>query len=329
VAAFWDNLDPTKVYGDPGTLVGDGVYVYHDAARQRFVIEWSRLGNFFSQHPNQENYDDLQTFQMILLDPATHPTPTGDGIIRFQYKQVFNNDVDRMYSTIGIENEAEDTGLEYSYSNLYPDRAAPLSAGLAIDWTTRPPSYVPFRLAAFTAVPAGSSIALRFEPVDDRPRAGYRVYREDGEGTRHLVPGGVLGGAAREFLDAAPADEPQVYWIGSLDPVGHETLLGPFAYPGRGAVPAALALGTAGPNPFVGAARLAIGVPARGRASLHLYAVSGRLVRTLVDEEVPAGTSILEWDGRDAEGHALPSGVYLGRLAAGGEERELKLVLLR
>lgn len=330
MAAFWDNLDPTKYQGTPENLVGDGVYVYHDAARQRFAIEWSRLGNFFSQHPNQENLDDLQTFQMILFDPAAHPTPTGDGIIRFQYKQVFNNDADRMYSTVGIENETEDIGLEYSYSNLYPDRAAPLSAGLAIDFTTRAPRYVPFRLAAFTAAPAGDGIALRFEPADERPRAGYRIYREDRDGGRSLVPGGALGGAAREFMDrGAVADEPQVYWVGALDPVGHETLLGPFPYAGRGAVPAALALGTAGPNPFVGSARLTIGMPAPGPASLRLYAVSGRLVRTLVDREVQAGTSTLEWDGRDAAGHALPSGIYLGRLAAGGEERELKLVLLR
>ncbi len=330
IAAFWDNLDPTKYEGSPENLVGDGVYVFHDTARQRFVIEWSRLGNFFSQHPNRESYDDLQTFQLILFDPAAHPTPTGDGILRVQYRQVVNNDAERMYSTVGIENETEDIGLQYTYSNLYPDRAAPLSAGLAIDFTTRPPRYVPFRLASFAAAPSGGAIALRFEPVDERPRAGYRIYRAEPTGERRLVPDGALGGAAREFLDrSAAAGEPQTYWIGSLDPVGHETLLGPFAYAPAGGAPAVLALDAAGPNPFVGAARLAIAIPARGRASLRVYAVSGRLVRTLVDEEVPAGTSVLEWDGRDQGGHPLPSGIYLGRLAAGGEERELKLVLLR
>lgn len=330
IAAFWDNLDPTKYEGSPENVVGDGVYVFHDAARERFVIEWSRLGNFFSQHPNQESYDELQTFQLILFDPAAHPTPTGDGVIRVQYKQIVNNDADRMYSTVGIENETEDIGLEYTYTNLYPDRAAPLSAGLAVDFTTRPPRYAPFGLASFTAAPSGGAIALSFAPIDERPRAGYRVYRAGPGGERSLVAGGVLAGSAREFLDrTAAASAAQTYWIGSLDPVGHETLIGPFAYTPAGGAPARLALAAAGPNPAAGGARLAIQIPARGRASLRVYAVSGRLVRTLVDDEVPAGSTVLEWDGRDQGGQPLPSGVYLGRLAAGGEERELKLVLLR
>jgi hypothetical protein len=35
------------------------------------------------------------------------------------------------------------------------------------------------------------------------------------------------------------------------------------------------------------------------------------------------------WDGRDENGQALASGVYLARLVAGGRAAELKLVLLK
>ncbi len=327
LAPFWDNLDPDKMY--EGNPVGDGVYVYHDSGRGRFVVEWSRLGNFFSQHPNHNDYDDLQTFQLILFDPVAYPTPTGDGLIRFQYKQVYNNDVDRMYSTVGIENDAEDIGIEYSYSNLYPDRAAPLSAGLAVDFTTAVPRYVPFRLDSFAAAPSPGGVLVAWQPVDERPRLGYRVYREEANGKRSLVPGGELGGGGREFLDrAADPAAAALYWIGALDPVGHETLLGPYAYSGA-AAPRELALAAAGANPFSGPVRLTIAMPAGGRASLRVYSVTGRLVCTLSDGVRAAGTETLEWDGRDDAGRQLPSGVYLGRLVAGGEARELKLVLLR
>jgi hypothetical protein len=35
------------------------------------------------------------------------------------------------------------------------------------------------------------------------------------------------------------------------------------------------------------------------------------------------------WDGRGADGAALPSGVYFCRVSAGAESRTAKLVLLR
>ncbi len=328
IAPFWDNLDPEKAHD--GVRVGDGIYVFHDTARHRYVIEWSRLGNFFSQHPNHEDYDDLQTFELILFDPAAYPTPTGDGLIRFQYKQVFNNDDTRMYSTVGIENEDEDVGLEYSYTNLYPDTAAPLSAGLAIDFTTAAPLYSPFRLAAFSAQAAGGGVALSWQPVDERPRSGYRVYRSGDEGARRLLPDAVLGGDARGFLDStADPDSAATYWIGSLDPVGHESLLGPFAYPGRGAAPRALEFAVSGQNPFAAMARLTLALPGREQASVRIYSVTGRLVRTLDAGFLEAGIWTLEWNGRDESGRELPSGVYVARLEAGLEEREAKLVLIR
>lgn len=50
----------------------------------------------------------------------------------------------------------------------------------------------------------------------------------------------------------------------------------------------------------------------------------------LRDEELAAGTHLVEWDGRDDSGRALPSGVYFGRLETTGRETATqKMVLLR
>ncbi len=86
---------------------------------------------------------------------------------------------------------------------------------------------------------------------------------------------------------------------------------------------------TAAPNPFTTrtAVRLALGHEAP--AALAIYDASGRLVTTLLDQVLPAGEHLVAWDGRDAAGHALPSGAYFVRLATTRGTGAQKLILLR
>lgn len=80
-----------------------------------------------------------------------------------------------------------------------------------------------------------------------------------------------------------------------------------------------------------GASPLSIeyGLPKAGQTKLDVYAVSGRLVRTLVDRISPAGIHHVEWDGRNDQGATSASGVYFLRLQAGKEERTMKTVIIR
>jgi hypothetical protein len=157
IAPFWDNLDPTRKIDN--VPIADGVYVLNDTERNIFVVEWSRMPNV------RPEIDNLQTFELILYDPAHYPTRSGDGIIQFQYKQIVNDDDARMYATVGIENMNEDVGIEYTYSNLYSIAAAPVSAGLAIRFSTDVPRYNPVTLASFMAAPTGQGVLLTWEPV--------------------------------------------------------------------------------------------------------------------------------------------------------------------
>jgi hypothetical protein len=82
------------------------------------------------------------------------------------------------------------------------------------------------------------------------------------------------------------------------------------------------------PNPFNPRTHIAFALSRPEHVQLRLYDVSGRLLRTLVDAPRRAGEHLEVWDGRDANGQQVASGVYICALAAGGARSTLKLVRL-
>jgi hypothetical protein len=99
--------------------------------------------------------------------------------------------------------------------------------------------------------------------------------------------------------------------------------------------PAELALEQNFPNPFrLGqqtTIRFAIPEPTSGtaRASLVIYDVLGRRVRTLVDGDVIPGEQAVTWDGATDAGGSAPSGVYIARLESGGSEQTIRILFVR
>ena len=52
-------------------------------------------------------------------------------------------------------------------------------------------------------------------------------------------------------------------------------------------------------------------------------------MRTLVDDTREGGSHDVTWDGRNARGGSLASGVYFYRLTAGSHTESKKMVLLK
>ncbi len=90
------------------------------------------------------------------------------------------------------------------------------------------------------------------------------------------------------------------------------------------------ALHGAKPNPARHGTRIGFELPHGARVRLEVFDVSGGLVRNLLDAQHPAGPGSAEWDGRDARGNPVGSGVYLYRLhIEGSREINRKMVLFR
>jgi hypothetical protein len=83
------------------------------------------------------------------------------------------------------------------------------------------------------------------------------------------------------------------------------------------------------PNPFNPATSVAFSVPQEQRVQIDIYSPDGRLVCRLCDRTVEPGRHVLSWAGTDARGRALPSGVYLVRLATEGAVASQKVTLMR
>jgi hypothetical protein len=124
IAPFWDHLSTTST---------GHVYYWSDAANHRFIIEWSHLETFGTPVATE-------TFEVILFDPAYHPTQSGDGKILFQYQTVTEapgDSTDNPYSTVGIESPDHSDGIEVTYWNTPHDAAAvPVANGRAYLFTT-------------------------------------------------------------------------------------------------------------------------------------------------------------------------------------------------
>jgi len=93
--------------------------------------------------------------------------------------------------------------------------------------------------------------------------------------------------------------------------------------------PVALALAAPAPNPTAAGASLAYTLPAAGHAHLDVVDLQGRRVAVLADGAAGAGPHRIEWDGRDAGGRRVDSGVYWVRLAFGEARRLQRLVVIR
>lgn len=82
------------------------------------------------------------------------------------------------------------------------------------------------------------------------------------------------------------------------------------------------------PNPFGAATSITFSLARAGRVDLHVYDVNGRLIRSLVEREMDAGTHDIEWRGENDRGLRSEPGVYFYQLVTPGFTRTRKTLLV-
>ena len=94
-------------------------------------------------------------------------------------------------------------------------------------------------------------------------------------------------------------------------------------------LPKQFSLGTNFPNPFNGTTVLPYELNETTQVRLTVFDLSGRIVNELVFGEKPAGSYQVEWDGRNAKGFVVSSGMYIYSLQSGNQKIFDKLLYLK
>jgi hypothetical protein len=84
------------------------------------------------------------------------------------------------------------------------------------------------------------------------------------------------------------------------------------------------------PNPFNPVTNITFTLPLNKAVSLKIYNTLGQEVRTLINkQEYLEGSHTIQWDGKDNDGHAVASGVYVYKLIFGNFSQSKRMTLVR
>jgi len=202
----------------------------------------------------------------------------------------------------------------------------------------------PVELSSFTAViSAQNFVQLQWVTQSETNCAGYRIYRN----TSYDLETATMLNA---FIEATNTSQMQIYvywdrevwedgtyyyWLQNLDFDGTHAFHGPISITialnssGAPAIPIITGINNAFPNPFNPRTTIEVGIARAGETRIGIYNLRGQLVRVLLDDFKDRGTYLLYWDGTDANGKALPSGIYFVKMMSGGVYSHRKVILMK
>ncbi len=190
---------------------------------------------------------------------------------------------------------------------------------------------VAFQSVRAQSIPSGIELNWNVS-LDDETLAGYRVIRRVDDGAGHIIAGSstLLPPTDTTFVDeAVDGTQTYSYTVIAVTTGGVEVESFPVQLRFDGAPPAAMRLDQNVPNPFNPLTTIRFELSRSERAVLGVYDLKGRLIRLLVDADLPAGPHEADWNGTDAMGRRVASGVYVYRLQAGASARAQKMTLVQ
>jgi hypothetical protein len=199
------------------------------------------------------------------------------------------------------------------------------------DHSTADFTLVPVVLSRFEALEVEDGIAIEWDVTGDHDVSGFHVYRSDDAlpAPLRLTEYPISGRGEGRFVDReAPEGSGLLYWLGVLDREGREERFGPVAVRG-GVTPIRTQLFTPDQNPLRESSDIRFSLARPGRVTVRIHDLSGRLVKTLVDADRPAGIGSVRWDARRDDGRKAAGGVYYVKFESGPVVESTKLVLAR
>ena len=84
------------------------------------------------------------------------------------------------------------------------------------------------------------------------------------------------------------------------------------------------------PNPFNPVTNIEFSLSKSAWVSLEIFNILGQKVKTLIaDQNLSPGAYLVDWDGKDENGHDVSSGIYFYRIQAGDFSEVKKMIFLK
>lgn len=201
---------------------------------------------------------------------------------------------------------------------------------------------LPVELSSFLVfINSGNTVCLNWITESETNVNGFRIYRGVSGLLSEATNLNVFIQATNtsqthsyQYIDAELWESgTYYYWLEVQEMDGSHATHGPvhitynLHYEAPPSPPVLEGLATVYPNPFNPSVTIKYMVENDAELSLVIYNTRGQVVNTLIREHQKSGTYNLIWEGRDAQGQQVPSGIYIARLNIGKQSWRAKLVL--
>jgi len=220
------------------------------------------------------------------------------------------------------------------------DNSEGTSADLSVSFSATWDVPVAAELASFAGqVLVDRDVLLQWAVPSQSNNLGWEIFRSVDEIMYELVSPLIPGEGTTDemrtyqYVDAnPPVVEAVYYYLRQIDLDGTasrsnvlEVLLTPVQM-----VPITNALSQNFPNPFNPETTISFDLATQSQVTLTIYDLAGQEVRRLVQgQTMTAGTYRQAWDGRDATGARVATGVYFYELRAGEFTSQKKMTLVQ
>lgn len=200
----------------------------------------------------------------------------------------------------------------------------------------REDNVVSVELSDFTGTTLSDNILLNWKTLSETNNLYFLILRrEDDQSLFERIPDAVIAGKGTTLLEHfySYRDEniqPGIqyfYQLQQVDYDGSSTFYGPIEV--TAVAPETYNVLMNYPNPFNPNTIIRYRVNKTARLSVDIYNLRGVPVRNLLNCEQSAGVHEIQWDGRNKQGQAVPSGIYFCRLKNGRRTCQIKIILER
>ena len=252
-------------------------------------------------------WDYIETVPWHGMDPYAAVVPTlGDSSAHGMHMSTFMVTAHTDEVSFWLDSEPMSG---YSIDNLHP--GAPMS----LSFSTGP-----------------GSVSLSWSGPVDEDFSYFNVYRQD---ILTNEPAMVFTTTDSFYVDQAMEDiGAYEYWITAVDLSGLESessgiVSAVLSSEDEVGMPTEFALKQNYPNPFNPSTQIQYALPSETRVVISIYDITGRKVRTLVNEVQSAGYRTVMWNATNDIGRAVSAGMYIYSIQAGDFIQNRKMVLMK